>query len=179
MLDGSVPMDEKTKDVKCRFDQMCAHQPEFNDFPFDLTRCKGRVNRIQDAVKKLCWSSEHDKECHVEFRAAFPKLTHGPTGKPLWKDSEANRLLKEAMQQGLHLQMGPGDASFETNAVWAPFRKRSFSERIDQLKEVAKPCGCNPMQAAKKKERKDKTKIKDRPDISRAGGGTAPCNNSV
>lgn len=177
MLDGLVLIDEKIRDPKQLHEELCAHQPEFSDFPFDLTRHKDRFARIQAAVKRLRWSADCDKECFDEFGATFPQQTHGPTGKPLWKDSEADHQLKQAMQADLHLQISPGE-SFATNPIWASFGKSQFSERIDQSKEAAKPCGANPMQATAKKKRKDQTEIKDRPTTGRVGGVAAHNNSS-
>ena len=90
MMDGLVPVDERITNVRRLFDEFYAHQPEFQDFPFDLERYRDRFQRIQKAVRRLQWSAKYDDECFKEFRQKFPQCTHGPTGKPLRKDSEAD-----------------------------------------------------------------------------------------
>jgi hypothetical protein len=168
MLDGLVPIDEKIHDVERLYNELYAHQPEFRDFPFDRTRYADRIGRLQTVVKRMKWAAQYDQECFNDFRLKFPQQSHGPTGKPLWKDSEADRCLKEDMTNGLHLQMKPGKL-FETRDCYQPFGKHRFSKGINQLTEAAKPYGTNPMQAAAKKAKKDKTKVKNCPEISRLG----------
>ena len=80
------------------------------------------------------------------------------------------------MARGLHLLMKPREL-FATRACYEPFGKRRFQKRIDQLKEADKPYGCNPMQAAAKREKKNLNKIKNRPELSRAGS-IEPYNNN-
>ena len=166
MLDGLVPVNERIENYEKLYRQFYAHQPEFADFPWDLERYRSRFQRLQKAVAKIQWAHQYDKECFAEYRLKFPQQTHGPTGKPLWKDSEADKCLKEDMANGLHLQMAPKEL-FQTRPCYEPFGLRRFGKRIDQLREAAKPYGCNPMQAAAKREKKSLTKIKNRPEISR------------
>ena len=64
----------------------------------------------------------------------------------------------------------------ETRECYLPFSKRRFSKRLDQMKEAAKPYGMNPMQAAAKREEKQKAKVKNRPTLSRAAT-QVPYNN--
>jgi hypothetical protein len=168
MMDNLVPYLEKINNPFRLFEEFYANQPEFKNFPYDQKRYAARFKRIQDVVRRLKWSSAYDQECYDEFRAKYPQQTHGPTGKALWKDSEADRLLKQMMAQGLHLTMKPG-AIFDTQAEFQPFGKRRLAKRIDQLKEAAKPYGTNPMQAAAKRAKKDLKKVKDHQEISRHG----------
>lgn len=164
MIDGLVPFDTKIRDIQRLYQEFYSHQPEFADFPYDEERYKQRIARIQTAVRRLHWASNYDKEALDEFRNKYPQQTHGPTGKPLWKDSEADAWLKQDMKDGLHLQMPPREL-FETRDCYKPFGKRRFAKRIDQLRQAAKPYGTNPMQAAAKREKKELTQIKDRPSI--------------
>ena len=168
MLDNLVPCDEAIVDVKALFEKMYENQPEFADFPFDIDRYKARISRLQKVVKKMKWASVYDKECLADYRTAFPQQSHGPTGKPLWRNSEADRLLKQDMADGLHETMYPRDL-FATRVEYQAFGKTRFAKRIDQYREAAKPHGMNPMQAAAKKAKKEKKVIKDRPAISRLG----------
>ena len=177
MMDGLVSCEEPIKNVRHLFDEMYAHQPEFRDFPFDQERYKSRFTRIQKVVKRLKWAAEYDSKCLEEARALYPQQTHGPTGVILWENSEADRLLKEDMANGLHLTMKPGDL-FQTRECYKTFGKRRFSKRIDQLREAAKPYGLNPQQAAEKREKKHKNKVKNRPNYSRKDT-TAPYSNQT
>ena len=167
MMDGLVPYDQPIRNMRHLYDQMYAHQPEFRDFPYDNERYKARFSRIQVAVKRLKWAADYDEKALAAARLVYPQQTHGPTGKILWEGSEADKWLKVDMANNLHLQMKPGKL-FETRECYKEFGKRRFSKRIDQLKEAAKPYGLNPVQAAAKREAKQKSKVKNRPNISRA-----------
>ena len=167
LLDNIVPCAERIEDIKQLFDELYAHQPEFKDFPFDEPRYRARIEHLQTVVRRLKWSANYDKQCLAEARAMHPKQTHGPTGTILWADSEADRLLKIDMSNNKHLEMTPQKLR-ETKPEYQLFSKKRFSKRIDQLTEAAKPYGMNPMQAAAKKANKEKKKIENRPDISRA-----------
>ena len=170
MIDGLVPCDKPIKDITRLYNDMYAHQPEFKNFPFDAVRYKDRVGRIQKTVKRLKWAAAYDKECLDEARKKYPQQSHGPTGTILWEGSEAARLLEIDMAAGKHLvpNFKPGDL-WETKDEYKKFTKRRFSKRIDQKKEAAKPYGENPAMVQAKREKKQIRKIKNRPQISRAG----------
>lgn len=169
-MDGLAPCGEKIKDVGKLFEEMCAHQPEFKDFPCDRERHKSRIERIQKALARLKWSANCDKKCLIDARKVHPKRTHGPTGTVLQEGSEAARCLAIAMENGEHLV-----PNFKPGTLWASkachrqFSKRRFSKRIDQLREAAKPHGENPQQTASEREKKQIKKIKNRPKFSRIG----------
>jgi hypothetical protein len=109
MLDGLVPVDENIKDGRQLLKDMCAHQPEFAYFPFDKECYKARIKGIQAAVKHLQCAAPYGTTCSAQARVVCPNQTHGPTGKPLWRGSEAAEKLAEDMANGLHLQMEPGE----------------------------------------------------------------------
>ena len=176
MMDGLVPYDVRIQNVRRLFDQMYANQPEFENFPFDKERYRDRITRIQKAVQRLKWASVYDKQCLAEARAIYPKQTHGPTGRILWEGSDADKFLALDMAEGKHLQMKPSQLRL-TRECYLLFTPRRFSKRIDQKKEAAKPYGTNPLQAAAKREHKQRMKIKNRPQLSRTEP-TAPYNNN-
>ena len=167
MMDGIVPVNERIKNYRKLYDELYAHQPEFEDFPFDTERYRSRIIRLQDNVRRMKWASDYDQKCLEEARLVYPKETHGPTGTILWRDSEADNWLEIDMAAGLHLQMKPSELR-QTRECYKLFTPKRFSKRIDQKKEAAKPYGMNPMQAAAKKEKKERTKVMNRPQISRA-----------
>ena len=103
-----------------------------------------------------------------QAKAVYPDPTHGSTGVPLWRGSDAEKQLDNDMAWGLHDEMTPSELR-ATNDVYKPFSAKRFAKRIDQKREASKPYGANPMQAAAKKESKEKKKLKNRPDISRRG----------
>jgi hypothetical protein len=168
MLDGLVPTGERIRDIKKLFDELYAHQPEFADFPFDKIRYTSRISRLQTVVGRVTWASAYDEKLLAEAREVYPPQTHGPTGTILWEGSEADTWLKIDMAASKHLLMKPKDLR-ETRPCYKLFTVRRFSKRIDQLKTAAKPYGVNPMQAAAKRAKKQLTKVKNRPEISRYG----------
>lgn len=167
MLDGLVPVEEKIKNVFKLYSTMYAHQPEFKDFPFEESRYKGRIEALQKSIQRLAWAARYDDECFLQAKAKYPDQTHGPTGVPLWRGSDAEKQLDHDMAWGLHDEMTPQELRATNLEVYGPFNKKRFAKRIDQKREAAKPYGANPMQAAAKKAVKDLKKIKNRPDISR------------
>ena len=168
MMDGLVPYNERIRDYKDLYDKLYAHQPEFQDFPFDLERYRDRITRIQKAVKRLKWAADYDEKCLAEARQVYPTRTHGPTGTILWQGSEADKWLEIDMAANKHKEMKPSELRL-TRDCYQLFSPKRFSKRIDQKREAAKPYGLNPMQAAAKREQKQKMKIKNRPNISRSG----------
>ena len=176
MMDGLVPYNERIQNIRHLYDTMYAHQPEFCDFPFDEERYRTRIARIQKVVKRLKWACDYEAKCLAEARAVYPKQTHGPTGRILWEDSEADKFLEIDMTAGKHEQMKPSQLR-ATRECYKLFSTRRFSKRIDQKREAAKPYGCNPLQAAAKREQKQKKKVKNRPHLSRSED-TEPYNNN-
>ena len=166
MLDGLVPVEEKIKNIFKLYDSMYAHQPEFRDFPFEETRYKTRIETLQKSVGRLAWAARYDHQCLLQAKGVYPEQTHGPTGVPLWRGSDAEKQLDEDMAWGLHEQMTPSELR-NSKEVYGPFNAKRFAKMIDQKREAAKPYGANPMQAAAKKAVKDNKKVKNRPDISR------------
>jgi hypothetical protein len=177
MMDNIVPVAPRIRDIQKLFAELYADQPEFADFPFDEQRYKDRINRIQDNVRRVKWARDYDRECLDEARKVFPAQAHGPTGEILWRGSYADACLDEDMANGRHLQMKPSELR-ETRPCYQEFSKKRFAKRIDQKREAAKPYGCNPMQAAAKREYRERTKVKNRPHLSRAGT-TAPYVNTA
>ena len=167
MLDGLVPVDEKIQNVFKLWSTMYAHQPEFKDFPFEETRYKGRIESLQKSIGQLAWAARRDQQCLEEARAVFPEQTHGPTGVPLWHGSDADKQLEEDMAAGRHLTMDPSELRASNLEVYGAFSIKRFAKRVDQKREMAKPYGANPMQAAAKKAKKDEKRVRNRPDISR------------
>ena len=171
MLDGLVSFEEKINDVEGLFEEMYAHQPEFANFPWDLERYKARFQRIQTAVKRLKWAAKYDKECLAEARTIYGIPTHYPNGKPVWRGSNAAKQLDQDLVNGFLDDKDPLEV-FEMHECYKEFGVKRLGQRLDQLKESAKPYGENPMQTAAnraKKEKKDRSKLKNRPEISRLG----------
>ena len=180
MLDGLIPVDEKIKNVSKLYEEFYAHQPEFNDFPFDEQRYKSRIEALQKSIGRLVWAARYDSKCLFEAKQEFPDPTHGSNGEILWRGSEADNQLEDAMAHGRHEHLTPSELRDTNLEVFGVFSKKRFAKRIDQKREASKPYGANPMQAAAKKALKDKKKLKNRPDISRmANGGVVVYNNTA
>lgn len=179
MLDEIVPHKEKIKDPQALFNQLCAHQPKFANFPWDLERHKSRFSRIQTVVRRMKWASDTDKKPLAEARAMCGTPTHYPNGKPVWRGLEAANQLDQDLVNGLvESNMLPSDV-FDMHDCHKEFGVKRLGQRLDQLREKAKPHGENPMQAASKrakKELKEKRKVKDCPQLSRRGSVKA-CSN--
>jgi hypothetical protein len=92
-------------------------------------------------VKKLGELATYDRNALESDRKVYPEATHGPTGRPLWKNSEAARWLDIDMADGVHLQPGFKPMTlWASRAVYGPF-KESIRQRIDQKKQDAKAWG--------------------------------------
>jgi hypothetical protein len=141
MIDGLVPTDEPIVNVEKLFNDFYRDHEYFAEFPFDKTLYKGRFERLQVVVKRLGRLAKYDHDALVHDRQLYPFPTHGPTGKPLWHGSTADRWLDVDIANGVHLQPGMTPMKlWATRPEYAPF-KASIRQRIDQKKQAAKDWG--------------------------------------
>lgn len=146
-IDEILPLEGpiNSKDV---YDALYADHPDFADFPYDKTLYDGRFQRIQMAVRKQKDFAILDEAALRKDRNVYPIRSHNAKGEPNWRGSEAEYWLKVDMDAGKHLEMKPGEL-FATRECYQPFGKKRFRDRIDQLKEKAKPYGTTPGQSKK------------------------------
>ena len=128
------------------------------------------ISRLQATVHKLGLVAQIDQDAFTSNRALHPPTTHGYNGHILWKNSQADRMLKIDIANGEHLRLTPTELC-GTRTCYEPFGAARIGKRIDQLVEKAKPYG------AKSKKRKSKNLPEGCPARSRKDT-QAPYDNS-
>ena len=176
MLDGLVPVNEKIKDPERLYTELYLPLEEFKPFPWHKVNVPGRIKRLQATVSKLGDSLKRDLDALENDRRLHPNPTLGHNGLKLWKNSEADRLLKLDMAAGRHHSMGHKNLRLSRPEYVSFCELQRFTKRIDQLTEAAKPYGKTPGQN-KSKAKTSKKLPAGLPEESRKNS-TVPYNNS-
>lgn len=87
------------------YDEMHAWHPEIQET--DRRLLPNRVRSLQKQIKDDTGKAEADALAYAHDRSLFPIPTHNHRGEPRWQGSEAERLLKEDIKNGIHLTMSP------------------------------------------------------------------------
>lgn len=151
MIDGYVPMSEKlTEEVVDEiYDQLYKGHEFFKNFPYDSERYKNRMESIQKTLLQWKDSARKDAIALRRDRTIYPAASHNIRGEPHWNRSDAQKLLKQDMDNGIHLQYDAPSKFWETRPEYQQFTKKTFRKHIDQEKQKRKEFGKTPGQAKK------------------------------
>ena len=155
MMDGIVPVDVKIKDPEKLYRELYAHRVEFVDYPYNKS-VPSRISRLQATIHKMGSMARKDNADFLVDRARNPASCVGYNGLLLWKGSYADQVLKMDMAAGKHLRMTPSELRAERPVDYQGFTVARIGQRIDQLKEKAKPYGETPGQIRSKAKKKSK-----------------------
>lgn len=97
--EGIIPVDYT--DPKLIWTSHCEGTPEFTGMVYDAN-FRNRLNAVKDDYSLRKRSAVADQKAYDNFRRNHPRATHNARGEPLWDGSQAQLLLKEDMQAGLH-----------------------------------------------------------------------------
>jgi len=139
IIDKLVPI-EGVIDSEELYNRMYVNQPEFKNFPFDKVRYDGRIDRLRAAIKRLKYWAVYDAAAVARDRALHPPPAVNIRGQLRWNGSEAQKLLKIDIANGLHEQMAPRFLRM-TKDEYKEFELPVFRKHIDQTKQALKPFG--------------------------------------
>ena len=91
-------------DVAGLFDQYYKGHEYFKNFPFDARRYIDRIDRLRKAIGKLKVWADYDEQALKSDRILCPPQEKSVRGVPRWQGSEAERLLKLAIDEEVHLK---------------------------------------------------------------------------
>lgn len=151
MMDGIVPVHEEIKDPEGMYNQLYGGREEFLDFPYNKN-VRSRISRLQATVAKLGDAAKYDEAAFKRDRTLNPTSTVGYNGRVLWKDTEADRLLKEDIEAKVHERLSPSEILL-TRPCYAPFGAKRIGQRIYQLTEKSKKFGATPGQMRSKNKK--------------------------
>lgn len=140
LLRGEIP---GPNDIKPRavFDQYCKDRPEFRHFQDyrDLSFAT-KLRYLRAKAEERGNRSKEDAEALAHDRAIFPVPTEDTMKRPMWQGSEAQRLLRQDIENGKHKQMKPKllyETKEEYNEVYSLdfFREKIYQE-VKALKRL-------------------------------------------
>ena len=102
----------------------------FKRMPYDSTFTR-RLWDLRDIVKKKLDRVVADQLAFDIYRRNHPIQTHNSNGELRWEGSEAERLLKEDMKKGLHIDKKPSELQ-ATKEAYMQFSKERFRKHIHQ-----------------------------------------------
>jgi len=103
LLSGAIPIDSesmKPSDAYLQRPEYVESDPEYRLFSSRLRALRKQLTERHDLAAADSAALAHDRQIH-------PKKTHNYRGEPRWEGSEAERLLREDMDEGKHETMKP------------------------------------------------------------------------
>lgn len=144
LTSGNIPLDPKEMEPA----QVYLQRPEFASFAYEHFRDRLRDLRAQIRASKHCASSDSAALAHD--RRIYPKKTHNHRGEPRWEGSEAERLLKQDMDEGKNKTLKPIDLH-QSRKEYKLYPLTVFRKHIDQEERRRKYIAYCRARAAKKK----------------------------
>ena len=105
------------------------HKEEYHQYKFE--RFKANLKNLRDSVEKNQANAARDAEILAHDRAISTKPTVAAGGYPIWHKSEAEKQLKEAINNNEHKKMAPMKLR-EGNEEYEKFPKKVFRDHIYQ-----------------------------------------------
>lgn len=132
------------------WDKFCAGTPAFNRMQYG-SRFTSRLATVRNDHYAKASRSEIDQNAYDNFRQRHPRPTHDHKGLPLWDGSDAQRLLKEDMANGLHEKGDPIDLWVE-RAEYQVYDLQVFRDHIYQEQKLWKLHNWLQLEEEKKKK---------------------------
>jgi hypothetical protein len=98
---------------------------------YKLARFVPNCTNLREQIALFQTNAEQDSAALARDIQLHPRPTLAHGGYPRWDGSEAERFLKEDIDNGLHSQM-PAQDLRETRAAYMLFPKKVFSDHINQ-----------------------------------------------
>ena len=155
LIDGIIPM-EGPIDSADIFTNLWAANPHFRNFPFDRERYDTRIASMRRQVQDAQDYAATDHAAIVKDRLVYPVKTTTSKGKPRWRGSYAERVLKMDIANNLHVGKKPKQLYNSRPTVYGAFDLKVFRGHLDQEREKLKPFDKRPGQCKNKPKLGDK-----------------------
>jgi hypothetical protein len=104
---------------------------EFTCFPFEAFR--SNLHRLRKKYSEQQENAEEEDVALAHDRALFPKKLQNERGEARWEGSDAERLLRVDIDNGLHMEMSPMELwksrrEYKDNFTNKVFRKHIYQE---------------------------------------------------
>lgn len=160
IIDGHIPPYPTAINVEEIFEELYSGHPYFDNFPFDRTRYRGRIQSLRKAVQKHSGWATFDDQALLHDLGLRPPAARNVRGQLRWDGSEAQRLLPIDIANKKHLEeaFNTPKKLWASNIEYLKFDLNVFRGHIDQCKQALKEFGQTPGQS-KKKQRAKKNKL--------------------
>jgi hypothetical protein len=138
--EGTILMEYMTKEggpgPRAIWDQHCKNNPLFEGMEYGDS-FTSRLRSVRNHCQKKLDRVAADQEAFDNFRALYPRPTHDHKGVILWDGSDAQRFLKQMVEEGKHLGKAPKELWENDNDLWKSafqvfslevFRKHIYQE---------------------------------------------------
>ena len=133
LLNRRFPMEPTIDDTE----QIFQSRPEYKLYEKYF---KENLKKLRAAISKRKMYAAIDNEALTHDRRIHPKATHNVNGRPRWEGSDGERLLKEAIDQGIVDKPGFKPKSlYESRDEWCKvFTLKEFRDHIYQEQRTRK-----------------------------------------
>ena len=99
---------------------------------------KGRLDRLRADIRKKQAFAASDSAALANDRLLHPVPTHNHRGEPRWEGSEAQRLLRQDIDLGNHLDLMPRDLFMSEPDYYDNYPLEVFRKHIEQEVKLRK-----------------------------------------
>jgi len=136
IIDGLIPSEGKIN-VKEIFGTMYKDNPLFKDFPWNEERYVDRIQSLRTGIATHYKWAEQDRKAVIEDLKNHPPPPANIRGELRWEGSDAQRLLKQDVDEDRHKDLSPSGLR-ETRPEYKLFTRKVFTKHIDQEKQDRK-----------------------------------------
>ena len=157
LIAGDIPSNKQPKEV---FNEYCKDRPEFKDFQ-DYSKFGSRLYYLRKKAAQRKGRADEDDEALAHDRNIFPLQTEDTRGRPIWAGSEAQKLLRQDIENDLHKTKKPKELYEEREEYYNDFDLDFFRNKIYQEQKALKRAAwvkAKSEDKSKKKKKKKKNK---------------------
>ena len=160
LLSGSIPLD--AADMEPR--EVYLQRPEFSEIEY--TKFRTNLNSLRKSHREAQSLADSDLAALQHDLVLHPIKQTNHRGEPRWEGSDAQRLLRLDMDEGMHYLMGKPQYLWSTRPEYKAYSKTVFRGHIDQEERLRKFINYleykrNIKYKKKKKKNQEKKKTKN------------------
>ena len=132
LKEGTIPLTSAEMSPKIVYHQ----REEFRQFDYEHFR--NRLNDLRKRIRDKNNRASAESAALAHDRRIHPKATHNHRGEPRWEGSDAERLLRLDMDQGMHKIMKPQELWSSRKEYYENYSKDVFRGHIYQEEQRRK-----------------------------------------